>query len=87
MARMNLGPVSGPVAMGLGLAVGAGLAFLLACPAWRRGSRTRYVGQSGEGGEDTTYDDQVDTAADESFPASDPPSHSAPRRAGRPRQH
>ena len=84
--KLGLGSIGGPAALALGLGVGAGIAFLVARPAWRRRPSARYMGQSGEAGEETSYDDDVDTAADESFPASDPPSYSAARRVGKPRK-
>jgi hypothetical protein len=80
--------IGGPAALAVGVALGAGLAlFLWGCPWTRRAvGEAHWQGQAGEGGEETSYDDTVDTAVDESFPASDPPSYSAPRRTGRPKQ-
>ena len=81
---LGLGKVAGPAALALGIAVGAGLALFLT-GAFSRRHGNRALGRSGEGGEETSYREAVDTAMDESFPASDPPSYSAPRRMGRPK--
>ena len=79
------GRIGGLGALCLGLAVGGGLALLMRSLRRHDGGSRRYLGQAGERGEEHEYDDTVDTAADMSFPASDPPSYSAARRVGTPK--